>query len=74
MKPFFIAAVISLCGLVANVHVSGNTAGTIEIFENLSGAEVAEPSWAAPRKLEVDGRPFRIMAGPNGSIQGPAEA
>ncbi len=54
--------------------VSGNTAGYIEIFENLSGPQVAEPRWAAPRKLEIDGKPFRVMAGPNGSIQGPAEA
>jgi hypothetical protein len=54
--------------------VSGNTAGYIEIFENLSGPKVDEPSWAAPKRLEVDGRPFRVMAGPNGSIQGPAEA
>ncbi len=54
--------------------VSGNTAGYFEFFENLSGPKVAEPKWAAPRRLEVDGRPFRIMAGPNGSIQGPAEA
>lgn len=54
--------------------VSGNTAGYIEIFENLSGPGVAEPSWAAPVRLIVDGQPFRIMAGPNGSIQGPAEA
>ena len=49
--------------------VSGNTAGYIEFFENLGGTK-----WAAPRKLEVDGRPFRVMAGANGSIQGPAEA
>lgn len=54
--------------------VSGNTAGYIEFFENLSGPKVATPKWAAPRQLEVDGKPFRIMAGPNGSIQGPAEA
>ena len=54
--------------------VSGNTAGYIEVFENLSGPKVAEPKWAAPRRLEVDGKPFRVMAGPNGSIQGPAEA
>lgn len=54
--------------------VSGNTAGYIEFFENLSGPRVASPRWAAPRKLEVDGRPFRVLAGPNGSIQGPAEA
>jgi hypothetical protein len=54
--------------------VSGNTAGYLEFFENLSGPRVAAPQWAAPRRLEVDGRPFRIMAGTNGSIQGPAEA
>jgi len=52
----------------------GNTAGELLYFENLSGPRVAEPRWAAPRRLEVDGAPFRIMAGPNGSIQGPAEA
>ncbi|WP_437202833.1 FG-GAP repeat domain-containing protein [Planctomicrobium sp. SH664] len=54
--------------------LSGNTAGFIEFFENLSGAGTSQPKWAAPRRLEVEGRPFRIMAGPNGSIQGPAEA
>lgn len=54
--------------------VSGNTAGFLEWFENLSGPGVTEPKWAAPRRLEVEGRPFRIMAGRNGSIQGPAEA
>lgn len=54
--------------------VSGNTAGYIEIFENLSGPKVSEPQWAAPKRLEIDGQVFRIMAGPNGSIQGPAEA
>jgi hypothetical protein len=54
--------------------VSGNTAGYIDFFENLSGPGVAEPKWNAPRHLEVDGKPFRVMAGKNGSIQGPAEA
>ncbi|WP_010586670.1 FG-GAP repeat domain-containing protein [Schlesneria paludicola] len=54
--------------------VSGNTSGYIEIFENLSGPNVAKPKWAAPQRLKVDGQTFRIMAGPNGSIQGPAEA
>ncbi len=54
--------------------LSGNTAGTIEFFENLSGRGVTNPKWAAPKRLEVDGKPFRVMAGPNGSIQGPAEA
>jgi FG-GAP-like repeat len=54
--------------------VSGNTAGFVEFFENLSGARVAAPKWAAPRRLEANGKPLRVMAGPNGSIQGPAEA
>lgn len=54
--------------------VSGNTAGYIEFFENLSGPKAVRPKWAAPRRLEVNGRTFRIMAGPNGSIEGPAEA
>jgi hypothetical protein len=53
--------------------VSGNTAGFIEWFENLSGPGVARPTWAAPRRLEAGGKVFRIMAG-NRSIQGPAEA
>ena len=54
--------------------LSGNTAGYIELFENLSGPRMAAPKWAAPRRLKVNGQTFRIMAGPNGSIQGPAEA
>jgi hypothetical protein len=54
--------------------VSGNTAGYIEFFENLSGPKVPQPKWAAPRRIEVENKPFRIMAGPNGSVQGPAEA
>ena len=29
--------------------------------------------WAAPEMITVNGKPFRVMAGPNGSIQGPAE-
>lgn len=54
--------------------LSGNTAGFIEWFENLSGKGVASPRWAKPRRLEAGGTTLRIMAGPNGSIQGPAEA
>ncbi len=54
--------------------VSGNTAGYIGFFENLSGPKVATPKWAAPKRLEVDGKVIRFMAGANGSIQGPAEA
>ncbi|MFK5924321.1 MAG: exo-alpha-sialidase [Verrucomicrobiota bacterium] len=52
----------------------GNTAGYIGFFENLGETVKGLPKWAAPRLLEVDGKPFRIMAGPNGSIQGPCEA
>lgn len=52
--------------------VCGNTAGEIGFIENLNGAN--PPQWAAPVLLETDGQPIRIMAGENGSIQGPAEA
>jgi len=52
--------------------ICGNTAGEIAFIENLDGGN--PPRWAAPRLLETGGNPFRIMAGPNGSIQGPAEA
>lgn len=54
--------------------LSGNTAGYVGFFENLSGPGVAQPKWAAPKRLEANGETIRIMAGPNGSIQGPAEA
>jgi hypothetical protein len=54
--------------------VSGNSAGYIEYFENLSGPKVASPKWAAPQRLEAGGRTFRITAGAQGSVQGPAEA
>lgn len=49
----------------------GNTAGNIALFTNLDGKGTR---WFAPQLLEADGEVFRIMAGPNGSIQGPAEA
>ncbi|WP_315850481.1 MULTISPECIES: exo-alpha-sialidase [Pirellulaceae] len=59
----------------------GNTAGYIGFFENLGPAENGLPKWNAPKLLtaspgtahtpEVE---FRILAGPSGSIQGPAEA
>ncbi|MDD4019506.1 MAG: VCBS repeat-containing protein, partial [Kiritimatiellae bacterium] len=54
--------------------VCGNTAGYIAFIENLSGPGVAQPRWAEPCLLEADGKIIRIMAGQNGSIQGPAEA
>ena len=54
--------------------ISGNSAGYILFFKNLSGPGIAKPKFAAPQYLEVNGKPIRFMAGPNGSIQGPAEA
>jgi len=50
--------------------VCGNTAGEIGWFENLGGNP---PKWAAPKLLQADGKDILIMAGYNGSIQGPAE-
>lgn len=52
----------------------GNTAGYIEFFENVSQRGSKELVWNAPKRLEVEGKVFRVMAGKNGSIQGPAEA
>lgn len=52
--------------------ISGNSAGEIAFIRNLSGGET--PAWDAPKLFTVDGRPLRIQAGENGSIQGPAES
>ncbi|QDT04590.1 FG-GAP repeat protein [Rubripirellula lacrimiformis] len=57
----------------------GNTAGNIAFFENLGAAENGLPRWAEPQLIEVQqanqpSEPFRVLAGPNGSIQGPCEA
>ncbi|PHQ36999.1 exo-alpha-sialidase [Rhodopirellula bahusiensis] len=59
----------------------GNTAGYIGLFENLGAGQNGLPKWSAPILLNVHdsagdegAKPFRILAGPNGSIQGPAEA
>ena len=54
--------------------ISGNTAGYIGWFENLGGSIPEKPKWAAPQLLQAAGETIRILAGPNGSIQGPAEA
>jgi len=51
--------------------VCGNTAGYIGFIENLDGGN--PPRWAAPVYLKADGEIIHIMAGPNGSIQGPCE-
>jgi hypothetical protein len=49
----------------------GNTAGYIGFFENRGGMPTR---WAAPQLLQAGSQTLRIMAGPNGSIQGPCEA
>ena len=51
--------------------ISGNTAGYIAFIENLGGSPTR---WAPPRYLSAGGKLVRELAGPNGSIQGPAEA
>jgi hypothetical protein len=51
--------------------ICGNTAGFIEFLENLGGTPAA---WAEPVRLKAGGEVVRIQAGPNLSIQGPAEA
>ncbi len=51
--------------------ISGNSAGYIAFIENLGGSPLR---WAAPRYLSAGGKLIRELAGPNGSIQGPAES
>ncbi|MCR9229143.1 MAG: VCBS repeat-containing protein [Flavobacteriaceae bacterium] len=52
----------------------GNTAGYFGFIENLGmDTESGTPIWAAPEYLKADGEVIRILAGENGSIQGPAE-
>lgn len=52
--------------------ICGNTAGYIGFFENLGGGE--HPKWAKVKLLKAGGQTIRILAGRNGSIQGPAES
>jgi hypothetical protein len=55
--------------------ICGNTAGYIGWIENLGlPAASTTPKWAGPARLKAGGRTLRIMAGANGSIQGPCEA
>ncbi|MBW7893707.1 MAG: VCBS repeat-containing protein [Opitutaceae bacterium] len=51
--------------------ITGNSAGYIGFIRNLGGHPAR---WAAPVYLSAGGQLIREMAGPNGSIQGPAEA
>lgn len=52
--------------------IAGDTAGYLNFVENLDGGN--PPRWAKPAYLKAGGETIRIQAGPNGSIQGPAEA
>jgi len=54
--------------------ICGNTAGYIALIENLSGPGVEHPKWNKPALLTAKDKPIRILAGVNGSIQGPCEA
>jgi hypothetical protein len=55
--------------------ICGNTAGHVGFIENLGTPPgSATPQWAAPVLLQAGGETLRIMAGYNGSIQGPCEA
>jgi hypothetical protein len=51
--------------------LSGNSAGYIQFFEN-TGTN-AEPVFVDRGYLKAAGKTIRRMAGPNGSVQGPAE-
>ena len=51
--------------------LAGNSAGYIQYFENIGTRE--EPKFADRGYLQADGKIIRRMAGPNGSVQGPAE-
>ncbi len=54
--------------------VTGISSGNILYFKNLSLPGMEYPTWDRPVYLEADGKPIYIIAGPNGSIQGPIEA
>lgn len=51
--------------------VCGNSAGYVQFFENIGSREA--PAFADRGNLRAGGKEIRIMAGPNGSIQGPVE-
>jgi len=64
-------AVIDWDGDQLDDILAGNSAGYISFIKNLGGNPI---KWDAPKLILADGKAIRIMAGPNGSIQGPAEA
>jgi hypothetical protein len=52
--------------------LAGNSAGYIQFFENVGAT--GSPAFADRGYLKAGGKTIRVMAGPNGSVQGPAEA
>lgn len=52
--------------------IVGNSAGYLQYFENVGDRRA--PAFVNRGYLEAGGRVIRHMAGPNGSVQGPAEA
>ncbi len=51
--------------------IVGNSAGYIQYFENTG--TVTQPAFVDRGYLKADGKVIRRIAGPNGSVQGPAE-
>lgn len=51
--------------------LTGNSAGYLQYFENVGTKEA--PAFTDRGYLQAAGRTIRHMAGPNGSVQGPAE-
>jgi hypothetical protein len=51
--------------------ITGAADEYIYYFENLGTNE--KPVWAGPARLEADGAPITLRAGPRGSVQGPQE-
>lgn len=52
--------------------ISGNSAGEIAFIRNVR--QNGDLKWNTPELFKVNGENFRIMAGDNGSVQGPAES
>ncbi len=52
--------------------IAGNSAGYVQYFENTG--EPGAPAFTDRGYLKADGKVIRRVAGPNGSVQGPAEA
>lgn len=52
--------------------IAGNSAGYVQYFENTG--ELSAPAFADRGYLKAEGEVIRRVAGPNGSVQGPAEA